>query len=348
MKNLFKNPQSPFVVFLPNFKYGGAEKLLIQIANTESRNGRKVKVVAADATGELLRDISDKIEIVDLKKKSVSRCLIPLIKFFRHRDAMNSDVLTTMYHCNILLCIIKIVVPSLNIIIRESTSIDFYKKEFSSIRLFFFKILAGFFYPMADKLIFPSDTLRRKFEAYIKIPDQLGIIFSNPLDTETIDHMAQEEISSDIWTPRSKNVLINVGRVDKNKNQVLIIEALAKIKELEFEFILVGDGPELEKLKELVIIHGLETKVTFAGFQPNPFKFMRMSHIFIFSSLAEGYPNVLLQAKHLNLEIIATDCPTGPREILESEPSAILLDLESKDLTQRMSEAIRKKLRNCF
>ena len=62
----------------------------------------------------------------------------------------------------------------------------------------------------------------------------------------------------------------------------------------------------------------MEKHVKLIGYQSNPFKFIKQSDIFVLTSLFEGSPNVLIEAMRLKKYVISTNCPTGPREILQN------------------------------
>lgn len=324
--------------FLPNLKYGGAEKVLISFANRESSQRNNVSLIVGNSYGELINDIDPKVKIINLNRKKVISCLPYLLRLGFYGN--NVHLFTTMYHCNVICCFVKILFPRMMLTIRESTSIDFYRSHLSSLKYRGFKFLSSLFYPFADELIFPSKDMEKTFIEFTSGKSANHIVVANPVDEKLINKLSQESIPDSLWKPKSRNIIVNVGRVDKNKNQILILEALNLIKDQDFEFIQVGDGPELNNLKDYVSKNNLADKVTFLGYQKNPFKFMKASSIFVLSSLYEGYPNVLAQAKVMNLKIISTDCPTGPREILEGYDKGELIN-SSHDLKSSLIKHLK-------
>lgn len=316
---------------------------MILLANQVVQQGRPTTILLANDSGELLKDIHKDVKVINLSKDRIIFCLFPLIGLLR-KSERPVELATTMYHCNILACILKLFVPSLRVTIRESTSIDFYKAHFGSVKYLLFKILSGFFYPLADRVIFPSRAMMERFKSSTSLFQGRVFIAENPINKFLIDQLKVESISEEEWIPKHRNVIINVGRVDKNKNQILILNALAKVStDFDWQFILVGDGPELQNLKHETLRLGLQERVFFAGFQQNPFKYLYRSHIFILSSKYEGFPNVLLQAKHLKLNIISTDCPTGPKEILEDYKNGVLIPLDSEELKKKLESMMKRE-----
>ena len=113
--------------------------------------------------------------------------------------------------------------------------------------------------------------------------------------------------------------LINVGRYVDQKDQITILKAVNEIKnKVKIELIIMGRGVDKKKLEQYIIRNQLKHIAKLIDFQKNPYPFIKKSDIFILSSKYEGLPNVLLEALVLNKFIISSDCPTGPKEILDS------------------------------
>jgi len=80
---------------------------------------------------------------------------------------------------------------------------------------------------------------------------------------------------------------------------------------------ILGEGEERPNLEALVRELGLEEDVALPGFVENPYKYMKRAAVFVLSSRWEGFGNVLVEAMALGTPVVATDCPSGPAEILE-------------------------------
>ncbi len=151
------------------------------------------------------------------------------------------------------------------------------------------------------------------------------IILYNLFDIQAILH------SCHLRTPPKNNYfhLITVGRLDKEKNQLLLIETLARLNRKDVKLTVIGTGPLKDQLAKAVIKFDLQTQVEFIGFIDNPFPYLMQSDIFLFASRQEGFPNVLVEALACGCAVISTDCQSGPREILAPEtPFEITIDKE--------------------
>lgn len=81
--------------------------------------------------------------------------------------------------------------------------------------------------------------------------------------------------------------------------------------------VILGEGPDHERLLGVARSLQIGHLVDFAGFQTNPFAYMARAAAFVLASLYEGLPNVLIQAMACGTPVVSTDCPSGPSEILE-------------------------------
>lgn len=144
------------------------------------------------------------------------------------------------------------------------------------------------------------------------------IYLPNAVVDDRFYESSNEEITEDLRN-KVDGSIITVSRLIKSKRIEDIINAYniiySKNKNLP-NLIVVGDGPELERLELIVREYNLTSKVYFLGYVSNPYPLMKLSSIFILSSELEGMPTVLIEALALNKIVISSDCKTGPKELL--------------------------------
>jgi len=197
---------------------------------------------------------------------------------------------------------------SSKIIINEMTT-PTQEYKTASIRDIIGRTLLKFLYPKCDMCIPNSQNAGYELNTFFKIPNSKIKTIHNPLNLKIIYKLKQDKINID---DNSFN-FITIGRLDKGKNHQLLIKAMQNINA---KLYIIGDGILKNELKNQIKKLNLENKIFLLGRQKNPYKFLRYSDCFVFSSLYEGFPNVLLEALACELPIISTDCPSGPREIL--------------------------------
>ena len=133
--------------------------------------------------------------------------------------------------------------------------------------------------------------------------------------------------------PVSKPYFLAMGRLVPQKGFDLLIRAFQLVADdpLRINLIIVGAGPERTPLGRMVAERGLQDRVHVLEPIKEAAALMSQAHAFVLSSRYEGFPNVLLEALAGGIPVVATDCPSGPREILEDGRYGLLVPPENPD-----------------
>jgi glycosyltransferase involved in cell wall biosynthesis len=166
----------------------------------------------------------------------------------------------------------------------------------------------------------------------------------------------QEQLDHQWFRRRECPVLVAAGRLAPWKGFADLVLAMQLVNQRRpVNLIILGDGPLRAGLETLVRQHGLEDRISLPGYVENPLKFFAAADGFVLSSHVEGLPNVLVEAMMCGCTPVATDCPTGPREVLQdgkygylvpvSDPAAmanaIELALDNPVPAKLLAEAVR-------
>ena len=158
--------------------------------------------------------------------------------------------------------------------------------------------------------------------------NRLSTIY-NPIDIRQVRAEAIDPLSVEHAHWFVKPSILGIGRLVKEKRFDILIRAFAQEvhRGIDCHLILLGKGPEHLKLESLARELGVAARVFFAGFQMNPYPFIRAANVLAVSSDYEGLGMVLLEAMAIGTPVISTDCPSGPREILEEGHNGILVSV---------------------
>ena len=123
-----------------------------------------------------------------------------------------------------------------------------------------------------------------------------------------------------------KNYILNIGRLTRQKNQKLLIEAFEKIskKYSQLKLLILGDGEKYHELKNLVHQLNLNKKVKLLGHVNNPYEYISKCRCLVSTSLWEDPGFVMIEAARLKKIVISSNCPNGPKEFLKNGKAGYL------------------------
>ncbi|MCM1174297.1 MAG: glycosyltransferase [Blautia sp.] len=166
----------------------------------------------------------------------------------------------------------------------------------------------------ADKVLCCSERIRGEIEKDYGC--QKAVTLHNPFDLKEIELLAEKEEASLPW--EEGRILVSMGREDTVKGFWHLIKSFSLVHEAlpDTKLMIIGQG-EYAQYKELAAGLGIEEAVCFTGLQKNPYPYLKRSSLYVLTSYNEGFPNALVEAMALGVPAVATDCLTGPDEILE-------------------------------
>ncbi|QZN97073.1 glycosyltransferase [Symbiopectobacterium purcellii] len=306
-------------IFIPNFLQGGAETVMVNIANYMADMGHQIDLIVAENRGPLKDIVSEKININNLNCGRVIFSLPKLVFYFLNKKP---DVFfSTLKENNVVAILASIIsLSKAKVVIREANTLS---EEFSreskllqKIKLF----LVKFLYPRADRVVALSFHMKNDIDNFLAIDSKKIKVIYNPVNIERLDELSKVDCikGNPILNPAVKNI-VSVARLYKSKGYDTILHALSLLKKKghQFHFYAVGDGPENEDLVRLTDELQLSDCVSFLGFKKNPFSILSNADCFVLASHYEGMPNSLLQAMALNIPIICSDSPGASSEVLE-------------------------------
>ena len=203
-------------------------------------------------------------------------------------------------------------------------------------------------YPKADRIIAVSDGVKEIIISDYKLDARRIAVIPNPVDTASVAELSKKETS--VALP--DDYLIHVGRLNvKTKAHDTLLNAYKKINSFhpDLKLILVGDGLDKEQIEAMIKDLDLSESVILAGWQENVYAFMARAKALVLCSRYEGWPNVLVEAMACGCPVIATDCQTGPREILSNSEYGLLVPVDDLEaLTHSMQKLLTDESRRVY
>ena len=198
-----------------------------------------------------------------------------------------------------------------------------------------------------DSIYCVSNQVKNAFEEVMGRKHNV-FTFYNPINTIRIRELANDDI--DIKFSEEKFNLITVGRLIHQKGYDRLLSIYKRLIDdgLECHLYILGEGSERSLLEQFVQEKNLREKVTFLGFNRNPYKYMKKSDLFVCSSRAEGYSLVVAEALTLGTPVISTSC-SGPCELLGFGEFGMITENNDQSLYEGLREIIMNpKLRNYY
>lgn len=182
----------------------------------------------------------------------------------------------------------------------------------------FWKMVGALTFRTADLVIFQTERMREKAEMIFPVLRRKSFVLPNPVDFDYVIKMS-EEFNPFSGTEDTVKI-VSVGRLTFQKGFDVLLRAFARVRAKIQNAVLfvLGDGEERMNLENLANELGVRDFVRFVGWVNNPYPYYRHADVFVLASRYEGTPNALLEALACGAKVVATDCPTGPREIIGS------------------------------
>jgi glycosyltransferase involved in cell wall biosynthesis len=327
---------------IPDCGGGGAQPMIIRLANEFARRGYSVDLVVFSESGPNRSAVSDKVTVFDLE---VSRELLAPLALRRYLRRVRPDVaISALFHMNIFVLVAKISLPfsRTRVIVTERNMLSVHAKHSKRRSRVVFKFLAWLLYRFASNVVGISEGVAADIKAITRLPDRKVSVIYNPAVTAANAKAAEATERRPENKTTEGPMIITVGRLEPQKDHETLLRAFGRLlKTQPAHLLILGDGSLREHLDDVTRRLGLQDWVRFAGYVENPYPLMKAADLFVLSSRYEGFGNVLVEAMLCGLPVVSTDCPSGPREILNGGDYGLLVPPGNPDA---LADAMEKTL----
>ena len=333
--------------FIDSLAGGGAERVMLNLANRYALQGYAVDIVLAHKRGEYLSDVDERVRLIDLKVSRFWQYFFPLIRYFRNEQP---DVMLSATTILNLLAIMtrKMTLVKTRLVVSEHIDIVSFAERGALQRPKIVRQLLRFIYPLADQVVAVSKGAANSLATFANLPlATIKPIYNGVIDQHKLD-LANEPIDHP-WIGESKEkgipVVLGVGRLQDQKNFPMLLRAFAMLREkTPARLIILGEGELRDSLQQQAENLKIDQDVSLHGFEDNPFKYLKNANVFALSSFYEGLPTVLIEALACGCPVVSTDCPSGPNEILENGRYGALVKVDDdKEFADALYKALVKE-----
>jgi glycosyltransferase involved in cell wall biosynthesis len=331
-------------LFIPSFGDGGVGRTFVHLANGFSAHGVPTALIVNQADTVFADRLNPEVERVALHGQSDLALEKDLLAYLRtNRPAV---VMTGQGRDDRIALKVKKKLrdSSIRFFLRVGTSLGArteLKHRFWWSRWLFRRRQQRLF-AQSDGIIANSRDAAADLSAFLNIPLERISVLPNPTVAPDLLNFVHEPVDHPWLKPGSPPVVMGAGRLGRAKDFPTLLKAFARLRrDRVCRLMILGQGRQAEKLKSLATELGIQDDFDLPGFVDNPYAFLARASLFVLSSLWEGCPNVLIEALAVGIPAVATDCPSGPREILaEGRYGRIVAPGDAEALAEAMAATL--------
>lgn len=320
--------------YLPHLHSGGVERVIINLLRHLDREKFQPLLILSKREGAMLELLPEDVQVIDLQGLAMRKAIGKVAKHLRKHQVdiayggTNAANLTLLLAC-------RLISPRPLIVASEHATPRLFLDEakWRTLRVFFMRLL----YPWADTIAVPLEDIGQELKSLLHAPQLPITVLPNPLVTPSEEpHPRNHETDSEA-------LFVAAGRLVPLKGFDILIKAFAKLvpKFPQTRLLILGEGPQRLQLESLITQLKLQNLVKMPGNVPDPTVYYKKAKALICASRWEGFGNVMVEAMACGTPVIATDCPVGPRHVLENGKSGLLVAPEDPEaLAHAMSKLL--------
>ena len=328
--------------FLDALHGGGAEKAVVNLLKgLAERDEFDLDLVLSALEGPYLDQVPEQVQIIDLNKGRVITSILPLANYLKQNRPW--ALIGNMGHVNVVASMARELARiQTRLVLVEQNTLSASKSDLQRSKLvpYFMRLL----YPRADVVAGVSAGVARDLEQRLGLEKETVKVLNNPVVNKDLIARSQADFEHPWFAENSPPVFLAVGRLNPQKDFPNLLHAFARLrKQKSARLIILGEGKERQTLETIINNLGISEDVLMPGFVKNPYVYMKRASCFVLSSREEGLPTVLIESMACGCPVVATNCPSGPDEILDRGTYGSLVPMEN---SETLAAAMLKTLEN--
>jgi glycosyltransferase involved in cell wall biosynthesis len=289
----------------------------INLIQGMTARGLAVDLVLASASGPFLAQVPDGARLVDLRAGRVLKSIVPLAGYLRRERPR--VLVSSMSHANLIaLWAARLARQHTPVVVTEHNTRSQAAQQEGVVERGLWPFLLRIFYPWAASVVVVSQDAGEDFARAAGLPRERVEVVYNPVITPQLLEQARRKPDHPWYEPGQPPVILGVGRLTRQKDFPTLLRAFAALRrDRDARLLILGEGEDRDALLALAGQLGITESVALPGFRDDAISYMAGAAMFVLSSAWEGLPTVLIEALAAGTRVVSTDCPSGPREILQ-------------------------------
>lgn len=332
-------------LFMPSLAGGGAERIMLNLAAGFVARGYAVDLVLASAIGEYRNDVPGGVRCIDLGATKPLTAVPALARYLRAERP--AALLATIVNANLAaLWARRLSGVAVRCVVREASTLSVDLGEGSALNRVLLPRLVARSFRRAEAIVAPSRGVADDFARVTGLPRASIEVIYNPVVSDALRARAQQSADHRWLQGDDIPVIVGMGRLTRQKDFATLIRAFARVRRvMPARLIVLGEGEDRGDLEALCRSLGVAADVDLPGFVANPYALLSRARLFVLSSRWEGLPGALVEALACGARVVSTDCPSGPREILDDGRYGQLVPVEDE---VALADAMRTALDGSF
>lgn len=308
-------------ILLPDLGGGGAERIVVNLANTWSSWGYKTEIVLMQHGGEFSVTVNPSVSVYCLNCPRIRTVPWALTRYLMERRP--NVLLANMWPLTSTAVLAWYLAGRRGkIFLCDHIALSEHVKRDLRVPLLGVKALLRLSYPKATGLIVVSKGVARDIATISGLPEKSFKVIYNPVVEEGqhpyLHYQKSSAIQFLLWGGEFRVHVLTVGSLKAQKNHRMLLHAFSKVAvKLDAALVILGEGDLRPILERDVEDLGLVGRVLMPGFHVDPSVWYREADLFVLTSDFEGFANVIAEALAWGIPTLSTDCPYGPSEILD-------------------------------
>ena len=324
-------------ILIPSLEKGGIERSMSRLSRGLLDRGWDVSIISEKPSKESISYFDERVKLLSLGSSfinqnsniifSIFKNIFYYFKIKKYIKKYSPDVLLAVKNIPVSIFLKIILKNKFKLIIREAVNPKYSSiTQRSLLSRIFVNNLKKLLYPKADNIIAISEGVKQSLVKNFNLDSSKIHTIYNPSADEKILSLPKEDIDRDLISNRP--LIVSIGRLTKQKDHITLLKAFNKIhSNIDCNLYIIGEGSERRNLEKFIKNNNIDNKVKLLGYQNNPWKFLSKSNLFVLPSIWEGFGNVIVESMLIGIPVISSDCPSGPREILNNGKSGKLFQV---------------------
>ena len=295
---------------------GGVERMVLNLIDGIAARGVLIDLLAIRADSAHLGSLPEGVRLLDLGVRHSGLAIVPLARYLRRE---RPDALLAAKDRAIRAAVLarRLAGWRGRLVGRLGTNLSAALEGRSAAARWLRTAPMRLLYRGVDRIVAVSEGVAEDTRRITALPAARVTVVRNPVVTPRLAELAAAPCPHPWLEQSAVPVILAAGRLTEQKDFATLLRAFARVHaERPVRLVILGEGRLRAALERLAGELGVRDSVALPGFTPNPYAWMARADLFVLSSAWEGSPNVLTEALALGVPAVATDCPSGPHELL--------------------------------